>query len=124
MTPARVSEKAYARVAPRTVRQESRPMPALEHPPSQPLLYTCQYEARFGSLHACAKAHRALDEAGIEHDSQVFGKGRPLAIGTTGTRPELARISGQEKLPVLALPDGTTIAGSGPIAAWAAQHRS
>lgn len=97
-------------------------MPSLEHPPSQPLLYTCHYEARFGSLHACAKAHNALDKAGIEHSSQVFGKGRPMGIGTTGTRPELARISGQEKLPVLALPDGTTIAGSGPISAWATEH--
>jgi Glutathione S-transferase, N-terminal domain len=98
-------------------------MRSLEHPPRQPLLYTCQYEARFGALHPCAKAHHALDKAGIEHSSQVFGNGRPMGIGTKGTRPELARISGQEKLPVLALPDGTTIAGSGPIADWAAEHK-
>src|SRR4051794_11909109 len=97
-------------------------MESLEHPPSEPLLYTCQWETRFGSLHPCAKAHNALEKAGIQHRTQVFGKGRPLAIGTKGTRPELARISGQEKLPVLALPDGTTVAGSGPIADWAAEQ--
>jgi hypothetical protein len=31
-------------------------------------------------------------------------------------------MSGQEKLPVLALTDGTTIRGSGSIVAWAKEH--
>ena len=98
------------------------PMPLVEHPPSEPTLYTCQFEHRFGALHPCARAHRALADAGISHRSEVFGKGRPMGIATTGTRPELARISGQEKLPVLALPDGTTVNGSHGIATWATQH--
>jgi len=97
-------------------------MTPLDHPPTEPTLYTCQYEDRFGALHACAKAHRALDEAGVTHRSQVLGKGRPMGLGTTGKRPELARISGQEKLPVLALPDGTTVNGSESIMAWAREH--
>jgi glutathione S-transferase len=97
-------------------------MPEIQHPPARLTLYSCQYEDRFGAVHACSRAHRALDAAGIVHDFTVFGKGRPWAIGTTGTRPELKRISGQEKLPVLAMTDGTTISGSGPIAAWAKEH--
>jgi glutathione S-transferase len=97
-------------------------MPEIQHPPAQITLYSCQYQDRFGAMHACSRAHRALEDAGIVHDFSVFGKGRPLGIGTTGTRPELKRISGQEKLPVLALTDGTTISGSGPIAAWAKEH--
>ena len=97
-------------------------MPLLEHPPSEPTLYTCQFEHRFGALHPCARAHQALADAGIPHHSAVFGTGRPLGVGTTGKRPDLARISGQEKLPVLALPDGTTVNGSQDIAAWAAEH--
>jgi glutathione S-transferase len=97
-------------------------MPDIQHPPAQITLYSCQYQDRFGALHACSRAHRALDDAGIDHELTVFGKGRPLAIGTTGTRPELKRMSGQEKLPVLALTDGTTISGSGSIVAWAKEH--
>jgi len=97
-------------------------MPLVDHPPSEPTLYTCQFEDHFGVLHPCAKAHRALTEAGIAYRSEVFGTGRPMGIGTTGKRPDLARISGQEKLPVLALPDGTTVNGSQGITAWAAAH--
>src|SRR4051795_5202180 len=95
-------------------------MPLVDHPPSEPTLYTCQFAHRYGALHPCAKAHRALVTSGIAHRSEVFGTGRPLGIGTTGRRPDLARISGQEKLPVLALPDGTTINGSQGISGWAA----
>jgi glutathione S-transferase len=31
-------------------------------------------------------------------------------------------MSGQEKLPVLRLPDGSTVNGSGEIIAWAKEH--
>ena len=58
------------------------------------------------------------------YDSVIFGKGRPLAIGTSGKRPDLKRISGQEKLPVLALTDGTTVNGSDAIVAWAREREA
>jgi glutathione S-transferase len=41
---------------------------------------------------------------------------------TTGHRPKLKQLSGQERLPVLRLPDGTTINGSSNIIAWAKDH--
>jgi glutathione S-transferase len=97
-------------------------MPLVDHPPSEPTLYTCQFEDRFGALHPCAKAHRALAQSGVTYRSEIFATGRPRGIGTKGRRPDLARISGQEKLPVLALPDGTTVNGSHDIVTWAAGH--
>ena len=74
-------------------------MPDLQHPPAKLTLYTCHVGRGGPSFlpHGCRQAHEALDEAGISYESVVFGKGRPLAIGTTGKRPELKRISGQEK---------------------------
>ncbi len=56
--------------------------------------------------------------------SPPFGKGRPLAISTTGKCPDLKRISGQEKLPVLALTDGTTVNGSDAIVVWAREREA
>lgn len=62
-------------------------------------------------------------EAGIHYTTVVLGLGRPRGILTKGRRPELKRISGQEKLPVLALPDGTTVNGSSAIATWARRQQ-
>lgn len=99
-------------------------MPHLQHPPVKLTLYTC-HVGRGRPLrlpHGCARAHEALDAAGVDYESVIFGKGRPRGIGTTGKRPELKRISGQEQLPVLALPDGTTVIREDAIVAWAAEH--
>lgn len=49
----------------------------------------------------------------------VADRNRPLGFGSKGTRPELKQISGQEKLPVLQLADGSTVNGSGKIVKWA-----
>jgi hypothetical protein len=40
-------------------------------------------------------------------------------IDEGGPRPELKAMSGQEKLPVMKLPDGTFVNGSSNIIAWA-----
>jgi glutathione S-transferase len=101
-------------------------MPDLQHPPAKTTLYTCHFGRRHPLLlpHGCRRAHKALDEAGIEYESVILAKGRPRGIGTTGKRPELKRISGQEMLPVLALPDGTTVVREDAIVAWAAEHKA
>jgi glutathione S-transferase len=49
----------------------------------------------------------------------VFARNRPFGLFTAGKRPELKELSGQEKLPVLQLDDGSVIVGSGKIVAWA-----
>jgi glutathione S-transferase len=99
-------------------------MSDLQHPPAELTLYTCHVGRGGPSFlpHGCRSALKALDEAGVVYDHVIFGRGRPLAIGTNGTRPELKRISGQEKLPVLALTDGTTVNGSDAVVAWAREH--
>jgi len=73
-------------------------------------------------VHSCRRADDALLEAGIEHARSIYGPNRPFGLFTTGRRPVLKAMSGQEKLPVLELPDGTTVNGSGAIIAWAEEH--
>jgi glutathione S-transferase len=73
-------------------------------------------------VHACRRADDALVEAGIDHDRSIFDKNRPFGLFTSGKRPELKAMSGQEKLPVLELSDGTTVNGSGAIIKWAQEH--
>lgn len=102
-------------------------MPTIEHPPTELTLYTCHIDRRRSPIpflsHPCRIAHHALEEAGIHYTTVVLGLGRPRGILTKGRRPELKRISGQEKLPVLALPDGTTVNGSSAIATWARRQQ-
>ncbi len=49
----------------------------------------------------------------------MWDKNRPFGLLTSGKRPELKRMTGQEKLPVLELDNGTMITGSGDIIGWA-----
>jgi len=86
---------------------------------SKPTLYVCHADQDMPKIHPCAKAHVALEKAGIDHEKIVYGKGKPFGIGTKGSRPDLAEISGQEKLPVLVLPGGETVSGGKKIVNWA-----
>jgi glutathione S-transferase len=72
--------------------------------------------------HACKRAQRALRSAGHDFDKVVAARGVLFGLFTTGHRPRLKQLSGQEQLPVLRLPDGGTISGSANIIAWADQH--
>ncbi len=87
--------------------------------PQKPTLHVCSVDEAGPGLHPCRRAHDALTAAGVDHDKSVFDVNRPFGLFTSGTRPELKAMSGQEKLPVLELPDGTTVNGSGAIIAWA-----
>jgi glutathione S-transferase len=82
-------------------------------------LYVCHIDEGGPPQHACKRAIRALRESGHDFDKVIFGKGIPFGLFTKGRRPELKAMSGQEKLPVLQLPDGSTINGSAEIIAWA-----
>ena len=90
--------------------------------PERPTLHVCHVGEKVAPLHPCAKAAAALRKAGHDVDINVAAKGKPFGIGTAGTRPELKELSGQEKLPVLELADGTAIAGSREIISWARSH--
>lgn len=87
--------------------------------PSKLMLYVCHIDEGGPRPHACKRAQQALREAGVDFEKVVFARGRPFGLFTKGRRPELKAMSGQEQLPVLMLPDGSTVNGSASIIAWA-----
>jgi glutathione S-transferase len=87
--------------------------------PDKLTLYVCHRDDSPPSFHACRLAQRALSEAGHDFEKIIYGKGKPFGLFTGGTRPELKEMSGQEKLPVLKLADGSTVNGGASIVAWA-----
>jgi hypothetical protein len=73
-------------------------------------LHTCHFKDLGGSLgHPCGKAAGALRQNGHKVEVRVAAVGRPFGIATTGRRPQVKALSGQEKLPVLELADGTVV---------------
>jgi hypothetical protein len=87
--------------------------------PERLTLYVCHIDEGGPPPHACKRAQRALRESGHDFDKVVFAKGIPFGLFTKGRRPEIKAMSGQEKLPVLALADGSTVNGSAAIISWA-----
>ena len=85
-------------------------------------LYVCHIDEGGPPPHACKRAQRALRESGHQFEKVVFGRGKLFGLFTTGRRPELKEMSGQEKLPVLKLPDGSTVNGSANIIVWATSN--
>jgi glutathione S-transferase len=83
------------------------------------MLYVCHIDEGGPKPHACRRVQRALRAAGHDFEKAIFGRGKLFGLFTKGTRPELKAMSGQEKLPVLKLRDGTTVNGSANIIAWA-----
>ncbi len=86
-------------------------------------LLTCELDRGGPKFHPCRKCHDALEEAGHAYETEIFDKNRPMGLFTKGKRPKLAEMTGQEKLPVLRLPDGSCVTGSKPIIAWATENR-
>lgn len=87
--------------------------------PGKLTLYVCSVDEGGPKPHPCRRAQKVLREQGHDFEKVIFAKGKPFGLFTKGTRPELKAMSGQEKLPVLKLPDGSTINGGGNIVAWA-----
>ena len=85
-------------------------------------LLVCHIDDGGPPPHACKRAQRALRDAGHRFDKVIAARGILFGAFTTGRRPRLKQLSGQEQLPVLRLPDGATINGSANIIAWANEH--
>lgn len=90
--------------------------------PDKLTLYVCHIDEGGPPPHACKRIQRALRSTGHDFEKIIAGRGIPFGLFTTGRRPQLKELSGQEKLPVLQLPDGTTVNGSSNIIAWARAH--
>ena len=90
------------------------------------VLYTCGQKKRGPAvMHPCAKAAKALDEAGYEYEIKVVGGYRlmPWTWGSRGAdRAEVKRLSGTNEAPILVLDGGEVVSGSGTIARWAREH--
>ena len=87
--------------------------------PDHLTLYVCHIDEGGPKPHACRRAQNALRAEGHDFEKVIFAKGIPFGLFTTGRRPELKAMSGQEKLPVMKLPDGSFVNGSANIIAWA-----
>lgn len=87
--------------------------------PEKLTLYVCNHDDSGPSGHPCRRAQRALRDAGHDFEKVIYAKGHPFGMFTKGRRPELKEMSGQEKLTVLRLPDGSTVNGGSSIVAWA-----
>lgn len=92
-------------------------------------LYTCE-NPTFGDApapfgHPCARALKALDDAGHSYDVKQV-KGGILKFWTlpkrASDRAEVERLSGQRAVPILVLDDGSVVTGSGAIVQWAGEH--
>jgi len=90
------------------------------------ILYTCGQKKSMGSLgHPCGKAAKALDQAGHDYELKTVSGYKMLPWTRRGNeRDEIKRISGQEDVPVLALDDGSAIAGTGAIVDWAKANQA
>jgi glutathione S-transferase len=91
--------------------------------PDKLTLYVCHIDDGGPPPHACKRVQRALRDTGHDFDKVIAGRGIPFGLFTTGRRPGLKAMSGQEKLPVLRTPDGGVVNGSANIIAWARSHR-
>jgi glutathione S-transferase len=92
--------------------------------PDTHTLYVCSIDQGGPPPHACKRATRALRDSGHQFEKIVFDRGHLFGLFTTGRRPRLKEISGQEKLPVLVLADGTVVSGSAQIIEWARSNPS
>jgi glutathione S-transferase len=89
-----------------------------------PTLYVCHGDDRGAPLHPCGRVQKALREANIPYEKVVAAHGSPIPFLRKGSREELRAATGSEKLPALKLPDGTVLAHSKAILAWAEQQKS
>jgi glutathione S-transferase len=63
-------------------------------------LHRCSYTFLHTDLDYCWRVERALKEQGVDYEVVKHGFGK-------GKRPDVIALSGQSKLPVLELSDGT-----------------
>ena len=90
------------------------------------VLYTCGVKTKGpAALHFCAKAGKALDEAGYDYEVKTVGgyRGMPWTWrNRKRDRAEVTRLSGSPEVPILVLDDGEVISDSSAIAEWAREN--
>jgi glutathione S-transferase len=87
-----------------------------------PTLYVCHGDDGGPRVHPCRRVQEALRAADIEYEKVIAAHGNPIPLLRKGSRDELRDATGNTKLPVLKLPDGTTITHSRAILKWVSQY--
>ena len=90
------------------------------------ILYTCGMQKKGAAAgHFCARAAKALDDAGYEYELRPV-KGYRFMPWTRPSRSkdraEIKAMSGTNEVPVLVLDDGEVISDSRRIVRWAREH--
>ena len=89
----------------------------------KPTLFVCHGDDGGPKVHPCRRVQEALRERGVEYDKVVAAHGNPIPFLRKGSREELRQETGDTKLPVLKLSDGTVLTHSKAILGWVSQHR-
>ena len=88
-----------------------------------PTLYVCHGDDGGPRIHPCRRVQEALRAKGIAYDKVIAAHGNPIPFLRKGSREELRKATGAEKLPALKLPDGTVITHSRAIFAWISEQQ-
>jgi glutathione S-transferase len=83
-----------------------------------PTLYVCHGDEGGPGMHPCRRVQEAMKAKGIEYEKVIAAHGSPIPFLRKGSRDELQEATGETKLPVLKLPDGTVITHSRGILKW------
>ena len=87
-----------------------------------PTLYVCHGDDGGPRFHPCRRVQEALRAAGIAYEKVIAAHGSPIPFLRKGSREHLREATGDTKLPVLKLADGTVITHSRAILAWISRH--
>ncbi len=88
-----------------------------------PTLFVCHGDDGGPRIHPCRRVQEALRAADIEYEKVIAGHGNPLPFLRKGSREELRAATGQTKLPVLRLSDGTVIVHARAILSWISREQ-
>jgi len=85
-------------------------------------LYTCGMRETAPRMHPCAKAAKALRDAGHPFEIETVGGYKALGFTRRGKRDRIRELTGQEDVPVFVADDGQVVFGTHAIVAWAGEH--
>jgi glutathione S-transferase len=87
-----------------------------------PTLFVCHGDDGGPRIHPCRRVQEALRAANVDYEKVVAAHGNPLPFLRKGSREDLREATGDSKLPVLKLTDGTILTHSRAIFDWIAQQ--